>query len=172
MSRGIWKETGEDDVVRCTECGTDIEEGCDHILLVADIAFGICEGGGAFDYWEGYRSQVQKVFAKCLKDKISPDWEHYEVKTVWDEMHNDIIDVPDEPRLPGEAFVDLMVEVLCSCGGTDIGPPVMSMSGRSQWAIRIMFASDPKAICEDAVKALDEWLVLKKPRPPRRRRRR
>lgn len=163
MSRSIWRESGEDDVVRCTECDTDIEEGCDHILLVADIAFGTCGGGAAFEYWEGYQSQVQKVFAKCLKEEVSPEWEHWEVEYVWEDMHKDIIDVPEEPRLPGEAFVTLMVEVLCASGGTDIGE-VMSLSARSQWALRVMFARDPKATCEEATKTLAEWLVLKKPR--------
>lgn len=170
MSRSVWSESNEDGVIRCTECGTDIEESCEHLLLAADVTFGTCEGGAAFAYWEGYCAQVQNVFAKCLQGSLSPQWKRWEVKHVWDAMHEDSIDEPEAPRLPGEAFISLMVEVLCWEGGTDCGEAEALSGGRCQSALRIMFASDPEETCKRAVNTLAEWLVPKKARGRKPRR--
>jgi hypothetical protein len=164
----VWNETGEDESVRCTECNTDIEEGCPHVLLVADVTFGTCEGGEAFEFWEDYCSQVQKVFAQYLREKARPRWEKTEVEYLWEQLHKDIIDQPEEPRLPGSELIDLMAEVLSEADGKDIGN-VMSLSGgRCQSKLRVMFASDPKATCRRAVAILDRWLIPKKPRRGKR----
>lgn len=172
MNRSVWTEDGEnseDGVVRCTECGKDIEEPCEHLLLAADVTFGICEGGAAYQYWEGYYKQVQDVFAKCLQEVRPPRWKHSEVQEVWDEMHKDIIDVPKEPRLPDAAFISLMIEVLCWSGGTDYGEAMTLNGGRCASVLSLMFASDPEDTCKTAVKTLSEWLVPEKPRVRKRR---
>lgn len=168
MDRSVWNESGEDDVVRCTECGTDIEEGCSHVLLVADVTFGTCDGGEAFTFWEEYYSQVQKVFAQCLRENAKPHWEKWEVQYLWDEMKKEVIDQPEEPRLPSNPFIALMAEVFSDLGGKDVGYSMSLSGGRCQSKLQVMFASKPEALCKEAAATLAKWLI---PKTPRRRKR-
>jgi hypothetical protein len=169
VTPSAWDESSEDEVVRCLECGTEIDQDCPHLLLLADVTFGRCTGGVACDFWDGYSSQVSEVFAKCLKDGSKPSWAGFAVGDVWRDMHLDPIDDPDHPSLPTRAFINLIVEVLSDAGGTEHMGSLVACSGAfAESAIRVMYASDPKATCERGREVLAEWLL---PENPRRRRR-
>lgn len=162
MNRSAWDEDAdeEDDVVRCFECGVGLDEDCPHLLLYADVTFGQCSGGVAFDYWDRYYAQVQEVFAKLLREKLSPDWDQCAVLDVWRDMTRDRIDNPEQPDLPCGAFINLIVEVLGAAGGAEHPGSLATRSGAySESAVRVMYAGDPTATCEAAFKILAEWLV-------------
>jgi hypothetical protein len=165
MDSSVWDESEAEEQVTCLECGAPVDVDCPHLLLVADVTYGASTGGVADEFWDRYTQQVQEVFAKCLREKTSPQWSQYAVQKVWDDMDLEESDDPEKPSLPVGAFINLVVEVLQASGGTEHPGSLVGRSGAySESVMRIMYDADPRAVCERAVQTLAEWLIPKKPR--------
>jgi hypothetical protein len=154
----MWDEMGDDQPIKCPECGADTDSECPHVLAIIDVTFGACEGGAAFHYWDTYSSRVKSAFKTYLASSVTPKWKHFEVENVWDNL-----EVPEDLEdlcLPFTAFADLIVAVLEAAGGYEHHGNVMSESGgRCQSAMRILYAEKPKQVCKKSVTVLEQRLA-------------
>ena len=169
----MWDEDAggeESSKIACDVCGKDLEqENCGHVLIVVDRTFDACEGGLAYDFWDGWYERVQIAFAAALKGDRPQTWAKSDVRAVWEAMIESEYEDPTSPTLPFREFTDLVEELLTEAGGSPyFGSPMSEFGGRYESEMLLMFAEEPAAVCKKADEMLTAWLM---PKPPRRGRR-
>ncbi len=166
----MWDEDAEENTpteITCDICGKPVDtEGCEHILLVVDRTFHVCEGGVASDFWLTWYEQVQEAFAAAIKGERPQTWADGLVKCVWETMLKSNYQDPESPTLPFGDFTDLIESLLWDAGGSPyFGKPISG--GRCESVMLLMFAENPAEVCAVADKNLPARL---QPKQPRRRR--
>jgi hypothetical protein len=128
------------------------------------MTFGACAGGEAFDYWDGYQSLASEALSQHAASGLQPQWARDEVRDLWARCQEESKDFGDFVMAVGP-FNDFMVSVLEEAGGTEHPGAIYSSSGPyCESRMRLLFAQNPKQVCEQAKAVLADWL---NPLPPR-----
>jgi len=163
----MWDESGEFEEILCPFCNTKSEDGCEHVLLHVDVTFGQCIDGAAQQMETQIGDRITEAFQGHLIAGRNPQWCHYEMQELWDNVLIDYTGDPADITIPRRSFYDLIFAILGEAGGDEHQGRLVSGSGPySESAVRLMYAQNPTEACEKALPVLDKYLLVEKLQPP------
>jgi hypothetical protein len=162
----MWDESGEFEEIRCPVCDADVAQGCEHIVLHVDVTFCQCIDGVARQIMPKMIDKIAEAFRGHLVAGRNPEWCHYAVQELWDDVSIDYSGDPTDVPVERPAFYDLTFDILGEAGGGEHQGRLVSSSGPyCESSVRLMYAQNPAEVCEKALPILDKYLVVEEPKP-------
>lgn len=165
----VFDESGDCEQVACPFCHASADEGCDHVLAVADTTFAEKPSGAVADRLREFEDVVAEAFAAKLAAGQTVKWQNYALQELWDAVVEEKCD-PEDIVLPTNKMTELIWSALEDAGGWDHpGSLIMGSGGYCESAIKLMYAENPAEVIALALRRLPSLLVEQPAKTKRRK---